>query len=387
MWRAGRTGTLPVVPNIVLMLVLSVFVLLVRLDHGSLDDWDEAVYTQMAREMLQTGDWLVPQWGYEPFPHKPPLYIWFVASSFKSPGISEFSARLPSALAGIALVVLTYAIGRAVYGRAAGLLAGVLLLTSSGFVWFARYVTIDTTVTRFIYLAIGGYRRITYHRQPAYWYVVWGAVALAFLTKSAAAFVGVAPIVVDVLMYRNVRLTLGSRHFWGGALIGALVLIPWHGNMYYRLSSEFIDQYVFVNVLNRTTSTVDGNSGDGFYCLRVLYVQFLPWVFLLPLALARALIQYRVSPPGERLMVMLTFLPLVTYSSFDTKLPWYLTPVYPAAMILVASLLVGIAQTRGRIATASIAIVTALSVVAMVAIRPEHPLGIARTGQPPPKIW
>jgi 4-amino-4-deoxy-L-arabinose transferase-like glycosyltransferase len=380
MWRAGSSTSLAL--DIALLLLLSALMLLIRLDHGSLDDWDEAIYAQMAREMLQADEWLVPHLGYEPFLHKPPLYIWFVASSFESLGISEFSARLPSALAGIALVVLTYAIGRTIYGRAAGLLAGVLLLTTSGFVWFARFATLDTTVTLFIYLAIAGYLRITHHRQSAYWYVVWAAVALAFLTKSAAVFVGVGPIAMDLALRGNVRTTLGSRHFWAGALIGALVLIPWHGYMYYRLGSEFIDQYVFVNVLNRTTSSVDGHIGDGFYYLRVLYAQFVPWVFLLPVVLGRALFRYRVSPPDEQLMIMLTLLPVVAFSAFDTKLPWYLASIYPAAIILIASFLVDVAQCRERTATVSIAIVTAFGVVAMVAVRPEHPLWVEPTGLP-----
>src|SRR5918993_5233926 len=83
-----------------------------RLDARSLEDWDEAIYAQIAKEMLSSGDWLTLHWGYEPFFEKPPFLMWSTATLFSLFGVSELTARAASALSGVGAVALVYAIGR-----------------------------------------------------------------------------------------------------------------------------------------------------------------------------------------------------------------------------------------------------------------------------------
>src|SRR5215213_9765135 len=87
---------------------LAAIFLVARLGNGSLSDWDESIYAQQAKEMVQRGDWMTPYWGYDLWLNKPPLYLWSAALLFQFFGVSEFWARLPSALSGIALVLLTF---------------------------------------------------------------------------------------------------------------------------------------------------------------------------------------------------------------------------------------------------------------------------------------
>src|SRR5207249_7769727 len=99
------------------LLSLAAFVLLARLGYGALDDWDEAIFAQVSKEMVRGGDWLTPHWNYLPYFNKPPLLMWSTALLYLAFGVSEFTARAISALSGVALVGMTYLVGRTAYDR------------------------------------------------------------------------------------------------------------------------------------------------------------------------------------------------------------------------------------------------------------------------------
>ena len=110
--------------------------LLWKLGSGSLADWDEAIYAEIAWEILQDGDWLTLHWGYEPWFEKPPLLMWITASFYQIFGTNEFWARAASAVSGIALILITYGTGNRLYGRKVGLLSAAVLLSTHGFVFW-----------------------------------------------------------------------------------------------------------------------------------------------------------------------------------------------------------------------------------------------------------
>ena len=105
------------------LLAITVIVRLATLGAYPLPDPSESRYAEMARKMLETGNWLVPQFDYgTPFWGKPPLSFWLTAVSMKVFGVNEFAARLPSALMMIGCGVLVHALAHSAAGRAAALL-------------------------------------------------------------------------------------------------------------------------------------------------------------------------------------------------------------------------------------------------------------------------
>ena len=82
------------------------------LNLRSLWETDEARYAEIAREMLQSGDWITPRLNFVKYFEKPVLTYWLVAASFKLFGIADWSARLTPALFGTLTVLLTYLLGR-----------------------------------------------------------------------------------------------------------------------------------------------------------------------------------------------------------------------------------------------------------------------------------
>src|SRR3989338_2221380 len=117
-----------VLKDISFLLFWSVSFCVVGIGLGSLASWDEAYYAVVSKGIAASGDWINLRFFDSPFFDKPPLYLWETAFFYKLWGVSEFSTRLGSALAGIGTVFVTYLIGTRLFGRLAGLAsAGVLL--------------------------------------------------------------------------------------------------------------------------------------------------------------------------------------------------------------------------------------------------------------------
>src|SRR5438105_999847 len=109
------------VAAVVLICIVGGWAMFFRLGQGSLHDWDEAIYAQVSKEMVVSGDWLTEHYEYTPWFEKPPLFFWSTALLLRLFGISELWARAASAMFGIAVLVVTYFLGKLVYGRWAGL--------------------------------------------------------------------------------------------------------------------------------------------------------------------------------------------------------------------------------------------------------------------------
>ena len=109
----------------------------------SLWDIDEGLNAEAAREMLESGNWIVPTFNFQPRTAKPALLYWLQVAAYRQFGVNEFAARLPSAMAALAVVLLTYELGRRMFGAGTGLIAGIVLVTSIQFSILSHAATPD----------------------------------------------------------------------------------------------------------------------------------------------------------------------------------------------------------------------------------------------------
>jgi 4-amino-4-deoxy-L-arabinose transferase-like glycosyltransferase len=352
-------------------------VILARLGDGSLVSWDEALYAQQSKEMARTGDWLTPTWSYVPWFHKGPLYFWVTAPLIRLFGVTEFWVRLPSALCGIALVMVTYAIGKHLGGAIVAVLGALILLVSSGFLWYARSSYLDVMLTFLSFAALYSFLRVRDDRR--WWYPLSASLALAFMLKSAAVFIPIIPIVLELGLDRGSRLALRSRHIWLSIAVGALIVVPWHAWMSLLYGREFWDVYAGINVAGRVTRALDGQGGDPWYYVDILRTDYFPWLFLLPPAV---LLAVREALRGATTARMLLTTVVVVFSVFtlaSTKLPWYIVPLYPAASILIASMLAR--WIRPRLSLVSVGVGVSLGLLFIASIRTLGPV-LIRTDYP-----
>ncbi|MBA3438693.1 MAG: glycosyltransferase family 39 protein [Pyrinomonadaceae bacterium] len=322
-----------------LLCSLTALALLWQLGKSSLLSWDEAIYAQVSKEMVQSGNWLTPHWQYKPWFHKPPLLMWLTAIFFSLFGISEFWSRAASAFSGIGVIVTTYLVGKFVYDTGVGFSAAVVLLTSVYFVEYARFGTIDIMLTLFTLLAVYAYLRLGQGSQR-WWYIIFSSCALAVMAKGTAGVIAPAAIGLALLLDRRLAAALRSRHFWQGLLLAFAIVAPWHIIMYMQHGQRFLSEYLGFHVIARATRALEGHTGGRFYYIVKLQNEFSPWFYLVPFVLASSINENIKGRARSRLLLLVTVLVFALYTSVQTKLDWYILPLCPALAILVAAMLV-----------------------------------------------
>ena len=133
-----------------LLIAVGALLFLPNLGGPSLWDIDEGHNTEASREMMASGNWIVPTFNFLLRVDKPALLYWLQIASFKLFGINEFAGRLPSACAALLSMLLTYELGRRMFGATAGLLAGLMLGSSVLFCAAAHFANPDALLNAFI---------------------------------------------------------------------------------------------------------------------------------------------------------------------------------------------------------------------------------------------
>jgi 4-amino-4-deoxy-L-arabinose transferase-like glycosyltransferase len=324
---------------------VAAFAFLWEVGAGSLAAWDEAIYAQVSKEMARSGDWLTPQWGYRPWFEKPPLFMWVTALFYRLFGVGEFSARAPSAISGLALIGVTYLIGRHAYGRRVGLLAAVILLSCYHFLSFSRFGTTDVMLTLFTCLAIYAYLRLGDEGQR-WWYLVWSSCALALMVKGAGGLIAPAAIVLALAFDRRFGDALRSAPFWRGVVLATLIVAPWHVLMSVRYGRGFLDEYIGYHVIARSTRALEGHASGHFYYVGMLVDGFFPWCLLVPFAAVSVVRRNLKDRSHSWVLPLLCSLVFGVYTAIPTRRPWYVVPLYPSLAVLVASFIDNLYKTH-----------------------------------------
>ena len=308
-------------------LVICSFVLFFHLGANQLQSWDEAIYAQSAKEMVLTGDWLTPHWNGENFYQKPPLTIWFTALLFRLFGVSEFTARTFSALCGVACVLLVFLTGRLFLSNEQASIAGLVLLATPHFNYFARQGSMDVPLTAFLFL--GFYFYLRSHDNPRYWIGTGGAMALAVLTKGAAAGPGLLALVVAVLLNRDRPWRV--REGWIGFAVFIVLAGSWHVVMVMVHGHAFWAEYFVSQVFSRSVSTFDTNAAGRFSYFGTVFLGFLPFIPLLIVGITQI---WKRRPMFPVVLLLFSGMLFVLYSLVSTKHKWYMVPIYPTLALI-----------------------------------------------------
>jgi 4-amino-4-deoxy-L-arabinose transferase-like glycosyltransferase len=324
--------------------ILAVWTFLHSLGAGSLHDWDEATYGEVAREMVRRHDWMTPYWNESPWLDKPPLVMWFMGLGLSVLMSEEWAVRLPSALAGLTAVALTGWLGTKMFEWTTGATAALLLTIGSAsqrtFPGLARHGMLDapltaTMVWAMLHLWLG-------LRDHRHWLLLGLPLGIGFLVKSLAMVPLVAVVVLGAVLLSLIGGTVTRQHWraLGGALlIVVLVALPWHLIEWVKYGRVFLHDYVLIN-LSRGTEVLETNTGDWRFYLIVLRKGMPRWWWCTVPALGLATWHLaRKRDVRALLLVVWVVIPLAFFTSAATKLPWYVLPIYPALALLTAWLL------------------------------------------------
>ncbi len=300
-------------------------------------DQDESKYAGVAMEILRTGDWITLRWNGEPWFVHPPLYFWLVAATGRLVGVTEFVARLWSAIPGILGVGVTAALARELWGPRCGLLSAFVLATTLQWWAQARLAVFDPLLVLWMVLTLLGFWRGYAHKDRWAYLLAVLAAALGTLTKGFVAAVVPGGVGLVFLLLRRELSRLRTFPWGPGLLLYGVVGCGWYGVQAVLHGETFVRTALGYYTLNRYVGVVEGQSGPIWYYLPVLAVGLVPWTAFLPKALKEA-VRARQDPRALFLLVWMGF-GFLFFSLAGTKLPNYILILYPAAAVLIGRLL------------------------------------------------
>ncbi len=324
------------------LLMLSAFlfaslVLLTRLGGLPLLQPDEGRNAEIAREMRETGSWLVPTYDGIPYLDKPAFYFRAVALSFSVFGNSEFAARLPSALFALALLGVLYLFCRRFYGPRCAALAVAVVAASPLFLAFARIVIMDMALALFVSISIlAGFLAEETAGARRRWSLLSAlAAALATLVKGPVGFI--VPFLVLLALHLTERRPRAILRLLAPAnlLVFAAVVGPWFLGVSQR-HPDFPHYGIVEETFRRYATSSFHRSGPFYYYAPVLLAVFFPWSVLLPESVAWTARRRRLLLPADRLFVVWAVVVILFFSTSQSKLPGYVLSSVVALGVLVA---------------------------------------------------
>jgi hypothetical protein len=329
-----------------------------------MDDVD-AVQAQIARNMLDSGDWVTAHLNGVAYLEKAPLVYWSMAASYSVFGVHDWAARLPLALAVVLLCFVTYRFGRWAFDDDSGMYAGVALATSVGLYLFTRILIPDAMVTLTIAGAIWAWLRLLEPNQeengahPRRWALIMGvSFGLGLLLKGLIAIV--FPILAGLAFMAVTRQLLSwaswkKLHLFTVIGVALVIAAPWHvlamlrNPPYFAFSMHsgpgeyrgFFWFYFFNEHLLRFLNLRyprDYNTVPRLWFWLFNLAWLFPWSVYLPGAVKLAYREHSRAARA-RLMAVCWIGVVMVFFTFSTTQEYYSMPIYPALALLIGSTL------------------------------------------------
>jgi 4-amino-4-deoxy-L-arabinose transferase-like glycosyltransferase len=344
-----------------------------------LDDPNEGEYAEVAREMLESGEWISPQLNYTPFLNKPPLEYWLIGAADRVLGVNELAARLPSAAAGLAIVLLVVSLGTTLFDLPTGMLAGLVLTTMGGFFVETHEVRPDLPLTAGIVGALAAFVHLLrvppgaadWNRRARWPLLGWQlSLAIGWLAKGMLALLLPALVCAAVIIGERrldlVRRLLRPRAWW----LLVLLVAPWPLAVTLRHPGFAWDYVVnqhllffFDRKLPRDSVPV---SLPVFWA--ALGLRLFPWTIFAPVGVVAAWQRRRRWPDGsgDRLLLAWLAAVLLFFSAASSRMEHYSIPALPAFALALARLFREYATEtrarRGGLVTAHVVVFAVLAV-------------------------
>ena len=322
-------------------------------------DPDEGRNAEVAREMAQSNDYVVPHLDGLPYLDKPIVYFAAAAAMMEFTGPTETAARLPAYLATLATIALLAAFARRRWGDEAGWIAGLAYATMVLPLAYARTAIFDSTLTLCTTAAMVWF----WDERPV---AAWAALAIGALTKGPIALaIPLSALVAHALLTGT---PLRRLFPWRGIAAFAAIVLPWF--IAVALKHPDFPHYVFVReTLERVTTRSFHRTAPFWYYLPILPLAAFPWI--VP-ALARVK-HWRGawdvrSEPAARdalLLACWVIVPLLFLSLNQSKLPQYVLPIIPAFALAATRNFVSGGSTTAARAYVLVAAVLGGSLIAL----------------------
>ncbi len=359
--------------GVVLLVVFACSTCLVGLRSGPALGDHEGINALAARNSIETGHWLIPNLGDAPRIRKTPLGIWLIGVAATLSGdsqnnrpVSEFAARLPSAIAGVLNALLVFWLGSMLFGHRGGMITGFLAAACAGTVFYAHNAQVEMVLTMLTTLAFACFWRGAMHPTPSRWYMAAFYVAFA-LAMMAKAPLPLAVVGLSLFVYWFVTVPLvestsrvpfnpaGFAGRWLGAIglqfrrLGTLWIIPglllflivagaWPVYVYYHVDNA-LDLWR-IEYLDRYTGDLSDRVRPFWYYIPIVFAMTAPFLVSVPEAVVGPFLsRYAQYRKGSAYAFTWAIVATAFVSSAAFKRPHYVLSAVPAYCLLLAPVL------------------------------------------------
>jgi len=305
---------------------------------------DEGRYSEVAREMLVTHDFITPRLNGIVFLDKPIFYYWLQASAMYVFGIKEWALRFWPAFMGILGCVVTFIAGSVLWNRRSGFFAAMMLATSPLYYGAAHYANLDLEVAALIGSAllcfITGFSVEKYRTR--FLIAAYIFCSLATLTKGMIGILFPAIITGAWIIGSNRWATLKKMHLLTGILLFLSIVLPWY-LIAQKENPEFFHFFFVTQQVSRFLTTADfNNKVSAWFYLPVVFAGFFPWsVFILQAVFSH--VKKLWLNDKERLislfLLLWLFIIFIFFSIPRSKTVGYILPIFPALALLTGKYL------------------------------------------------
>lgn len=326
---------------------------------------DEPRYAEVAREMLARGDLVTPTLGGHTWFEKPALIYWLMMAAYSVFGMSEFAARVGSALSGVLTVLLVgWVARRAEFEsgerlRGFGIACAAVMASSGGLLAFARAASFDVVLTATVTASLTCFYVSEVERDEGRRRSLlagfYACVGLSLLAKGLVGVVIPAGVVAVYYLMRRRWPGLGKLGVWWGSLLSVAVAAMWYAPVIARHGRVFVDEFIVQQHFARYVSDKYHHAQPFYFYLPVMLLMALPWtLFLLNGLAASGETNARAEDASSKLRVLaLAWLvvPVLFFSASGSKLPGYVLPALPGAALLAGVGLHGYLRNGGGVLT------------------------------------
>lgn len=303
---------------------------------------DEAIYSQIARESIESGSYLSLYWQDKLWFEKPPLIIWLTIFPFRIFGVSEFVAHIIPGIFGIAGATAVYFFSLEFFKkRLAAFLSGFIFLTTPIILWSIRSNMMDLPVGVFISASMFYFWKVL-KGNPKCWRLFGLFSGLAVMTKGAVGFLPFVIVAIFVFLEKKERL-LKEKYFWQGLILCLVIFLPWHLLMTMQYGNLFWQDYFGYHVWKRFSQPILNTSWNDncFSYILLFFERSGAWSFMLVVAMFFAFTKDVRKKYGEKIKLLLVWILTIffLFTLAKTKLPQYIIPLYFPVVIFLGGMI------------------------------------------------
>jgi 4-amino-4-deoxy-L-arabinose transferase-like glycosyltransferase len=316
---------------------------------------DEGRYAEIPREMLASGDWVIPHLNGVVYLEKPPLQYWATAVALRVFGHNEFAARLYTALCAFGTLVVVGLAARRLWSSAAAYQAAAVLASMLLFLVLGQLLTLDMSLTFYLTLSLTAFLLA---QQPAvaaqepgsrgaerrwmtarrWMLLAWVAAALGVLTKGLVAAAIPAAVLVLYSLYSRDFLPWRRLYLWRGLTLFLVITVPWHW-LAARRMPDFLEFYFVHEHLSRYLTPSADREEPWWFFATVFLVGSIPWTLSALRVMSESWRRRAADGQFDYTLFLWLWIVFVCvfFSLSDSKLIPYILPAMPALALLIAA--------------------------------------------------